>query len=627
MKLQFQRLILSGFKSFTTRTVLELHSAGPGLHFIRGRNRRRKRLGSNGAGKSSLWDALCWCLYGRTVDGLRNPDVRSWSGKGPTEVTVELSVDGVMYVITRTIGPNRLTLNDRVVGPERIERLLGLTMPVFCHTILLGQGQPLFFDLKPTAKLDLFTEVLQLQRWDHYSQLATQRVRVLEAEAATVHGQLQVLQQRHEQLRREREQAERVAKDWAQEQQATITKQSKRIDELQQQIKLLDQKVIEADLNLDSAGTELKALPTQIDKVQFDLRIVQRNQDDFQRELTRAGHQLQQAQADLQRLGDGTCPTCGQKLTGGKLKQQRDQVMREIKRCQSVQKTGIPGATINRLGELQRQLTILHQVRDQLQDKVMDAQSRLNQYTPQLAEARTELRMLQGQKEDLINQRNVYDEQLQKLRRGLKVVTAELRAAEDRHRLLQRRQTRAKFWIKGFDEVRLQIIAEVLMELELTGNCMLAEIGLQGWQLHYAVEREGKTGSVQRGITVTVLSPDNDQRVSWKVWSGGEGQRLRIVGALSLSEVLLNHAAVTTSLEVLDEPTQHLSGEGINDLCEFLAGRADNLQRQVWYTDQHSYESGSFASVITVSKDRTGSHLDGGSDGSRSVEQSATTGS
>jgi ABC-type molybdenum transport system ATPase subunit/photorepair protein PhrA len=78
-----------------------------------------------------------------------------------------------------------------------------------------------------------------------------------------------------------------------------------------------------------------------------------------------------------------------------------------------------------------------------------------------------------------------------------------------------------------------------------------------------------------------------------------------------LSDVLLSNAAVDPTFEILDEPTQHLSTEGVRDLCDYLSDRAKNYDRQVWFVDHHAIESARFSSTMTVVKDVTGSHIEG----------------
>jgi ABC-type uncharacterized transport system ATPase subunit len=80
---------------------------------------------------------------------------------------------------------------------------------------------------------------------------------------------------------------------------------------------------------------------------------------------------------------------------------------------------------------------------------------------------------------------------------------------------------------------------------------------------------------------------------------------------LALSEVLLGHANIEIDLEVLDEPTKHLSDEGVRDLGEMLAARAEQIERRILYIDHSAYEGSQFASTITVRKTNEGSQIVG----------------
>jgi DNA repair exonuclease SbcCD ATPase subunit len=57
--------------------------------------------GKNGSGKSSLVEAIFWCLTGSTTKGVAANDVRNWYGDMGTFVAVVLEVEGVMYRIGR----------------------------------------------------------------------------------------------------------------------------------------------------------------------------------------------------------------------------------------------------------------------------------------------------------------------------------------------------------------------------------------------------------------------------------------------------------------------------------------------------------------------------------------------
>ena len=114
---------------------------------------------------------------------------------------------------------------------------------------------------------------------------------------------------------------------------------------------------------------------------------------------------------------------------------------------------------------------------------------------------------------------------------------------------------------------------------------------------------------LQRLLHVEIQSPDSRNFVRWGSWSGGERQRLKLIGTLALSDVLLAKAGVQTNLEILDEPSMYFSSEGVEQLNAFLADRAKQLGKCIYYVDHGAADSAHFSNVITIVKDKDGSYI------------------
>ena len=109
---------------------------------------------SNGSGKSSIFEALIWCLTGETIRG--NKDVVNHNTEEGTEVTLSFTCDGCKYVISRykehKKNKNNLFIN--VNGEDKSgkgirdsEKILEsylpeLTASLIGSVIVLGQGMP-----------------------------------------------------------------------------------------------------------------------------------------------------------------------------------------------------------------------------------------------------------------------------------------------------------------------------------------------------------------------------------------------------------------------------------------------------------------------------------------------------
>lgn len=158
------------------------------------------------------------------------------------------------------------------------------------------------------------------------------------------------------------------------------------------------------------------------------------------------------------------------------------------------------------------------------------------------------------------------------------------------------------YWVKWFKEIRLHLIGETLAQLEIEVNSCVNGLGLIGWELRFEVDRESKTGSIQRGFNVFVQSPHNTRLVPWEAWSGGESQRLRIATQQGLGNLIRERVGSTFTLEVWDEPTQWMGGSGVDDLLDSLAERAKTEGRQIWLIDHRSLGYGAFDGTSGVIK-------------------------
>jgi DNA repair exonuclease SbcCD ATPase subunit len=234
------------------------------------------------------------------------------------------------------------------------------------------------------------------------------------------------------------------------------------------------------------------------------------------------------------------------------------------------------------------------------------ARASIDQTQVVMATLQQKVIMLTDQRSSEHDAGNPLSQQLSELRQDIVSRKSELkRRTDDWHAKLSKAHD-SEFWVKGFRDIKLNIIEETLDELELTANAMLEQVGLVGWELQFDVERESKSGTLLRGLNVLIQSPYNNDAVKWECWSGGEGQRLRVLGALALGAVLLNRAGVESQLEILDEPGSHISPLGIQDLVDMLAERARLLGRVIFFVDQNVVQSAKFASSITVVRERDG---------------------
>jgi DNA repair exonuclease SbcCD ATPase subunit len=612
MKIEFRQLAIEHFGSFAEKQLLKLTPLDVGVHFVRGVNEVEK-IGPNGAGKSKMVNALAWCLYGRTTDNLKAVDVKPWSGTGKPRVSLFAHFDGKKHKVTRT-APNFLELDGKEVSQEEIDNLMHMNYGVFKQAVIFGQTEPLFFDLANKDKLALLSEVLELDKWEVRSQKASERTRELETREGELRSKLTTLETTITKMRELVAMTIRARDAWEEELAAKLKNANK-------DKRLLAHQLAEAEKKLKTATRIGISAAEKLGELQADLKIAEDylakyNQklsvlNERNRQLTSQYETVEKELADLDKAR--RCPTCNQPITRVNVRTHRAHLQDRLKQLdkQVKETTVAKGPETNNLILKYKNDVIMNRARMVTYQTEVDARTReVAAANTARVECKARLEAIDRLMSEREAEANPHTDQLKKFKAQLTEFKAESLIAGKAADKASRQAVRSKYWIKGFKDVRLFVIEDVLQELELTTTALLEDMGLLGWQVNYAVERETKSGSIQTGMTISILSPRNKKPVKWESWSGGEGQRLRLAGALALSEVLLGYANIEVNLEILDEPTKHLSDEGVVDLCEMLTARSEQLGRKILYIDHMAQESSQFASTIVVRKTKEGSFIE-----------------
>ncbi len=162
--------------------------------------------GHNGAGKSSLLDALTWVLFGEArgkgTDVINlNPDVKA------AEVALTFDYEGNVFRVQRTLPRNKSTvLEFQILANDqwkpltekttrdtqaRIEQTLRLDYETFINASFFLQGKAdQFTQKKASERKDILGTILGLEIWDDYKERTAERRKLIEREVDDVDGRL-----------------------------------------------------------------------------------------------------------------------------------------------------------------------------------------------------------------------------------------------------------------------------------------------------------------------------------------------------------------------------------------------------------------------------------------------------
>jgi len=176
-KIHFESIDIEGFRSIVKPLHFNLNK--PGLNLIKG---------INGAGKTSIFEALIWALYGTNLKDVNQAQVISWpevrtSQWQGTKVAVEFQVADLTYTVTRCIsykglvhevkGEDYLFLakdgivenkdRNKDLTQQAINQLLGVDARTFMNSILFGQRMQKLITQENKDKRELFETLFETE--------------------------------------------------------------------------------------------------------------------------------------------------------------------------------------------------------------------------------------------------------------------------------------------------------------------------------------------------------------------------------------------------------------------------------------------------------------------------------
>ena len=151
MFLHFDKIVLNNFISFRHA---EIDLTGSYCTLVTGKNNcNRDGAKSNGSGKSSIFNALCYALTGETVQGVSSGIENIYANPDDCWVELTFHVDNNEFVVKRIKTPRQnliIKLNGEDISGKGIREsaqilqnyLPDLDSELLCNIIILGQGLP-----------------------------------------------------------------------------------------------------------------------------------------------------------------------------------------------------------------------------------------------------------------------------------------------------------------------------------------------------------------------------------------------------------------------------------------------------------------------------------------------------
>ena len=608
-------LEVEGLRSFYEKQVFTFPERH-GLYYMTGRNIAEPGLHANGTGKSSFWDAYCWLLTGKTMRGLKAGVIGSgFDDKTKIDVSATVEVYGTDVHLRRTRNPNHIYKDGEILDQEGLEHFLGLDHMQIIHSLLIGQHHTHFFDMTPGQRMDFLTPILKLEMWEQARTLASKKVKELEDEVGSIEREKASLAATQEATEQNISAWEEAAKRWGQEHADEAQELENELQELLAETYDCEAEVADLKERADSEYEKVKEVSAEIKKLKDQRDGLAEERQDYRDELgahDREIKRLNKLIKDVKGLmEEQTCSRCGQPIDEEHQQAEIKALKRSIKEIESAQKEDEEG-----LSDIEESMEDVDIQLDSLKaekEKHSNKSSHLRQEAQSIEkEQERQTARITGVEQKIERhgkKRNPHKKEVREARAELEQVKEDLSKADKRLRAKSSSLERNRYWTKGFKSARLYVAHQAVKALELEVNGALSSLGLGDWAIFIDVERETKKGSLEKGVFINIQSPYNDKPVPWEVWSGGESARLAISGTLGLSNLIQEMCGHKADFLVLDEPSQHLSPEGVADAVTMLKEHAHRRGKQIWLVEHNSLDSGDFDGSVTIEKTTEGSRI------------------
>ena len=146
-------------------------------------------IGENGAGKSTILDALCFGLFGKPFRTISKNQLVNSVNNSSTSVEVEFTIGTRHYKVIRNIKPNKFEIyqNDKLMSLEANVRdyqkileqqILKLNYRSFTQVVILGSSTFVpFMQLRSTHRREVVEEILDIQIFSTMNVLLKQKLK------------------------------------------------------------------------------------------------------------------------------------------------------------------------------------------------------------------------------------------------------------------------------------------------------------------------------------------------------------------------------------------------------------------------------------------------------------------
>lgn len=634
----FNRLALQNFMSFREASI---PLDEPGLILIKGQNNTNSHYVSNGSGKSSIYEALLWCIWGQTVREYKHDKVvNNKIGKDCMVILEFTDSSGDSWLIRRTRNhsdyKNSVALckgvkwdpkkewNDEVKVQAKIDALIGLDFKAFTQTFIFhkeGKKQtpfPIMTDLEQKALLE---KLYDLEKWSALEKLTKSRISKGDTKKKEVETKVSQLQNALEYLESEKESLEQKQLDHKDGIQLKISNLKIDIKNIEAQ---------ESEYNLEDIRDLLSNYESTLETYkseacEYDTDSLRDKKEDLQEKLSELKYDKKDLTSKVRNAEKekevfetelkGECPKCKQEVSAehceDHLADLDEIVTTSSKKIDKITKevTKLEQS----IDDISEELEDIRKKERKRQSKIEECQDKVTKYTKEQSKAETEEATKKSRIKDIkerIEDRkdnlseNPYIALLETKCNELKELTASLEEAEKKLVKIEKKIAHLSFLETAFSRsgIPSYLLDDIIPALNnyaqhysniLTGGTV---------DIEFSNQTTLKTKEVREKFEVRVTNEAGAD--SYQGDSSGEKKRIDLCVLFALQKVAMLRSKNNFNLLFMDEIFDSLDTSGVEQAITLLEEELET--HPTIFVISHNPELTSFFdNTITVVKDNS----------------------
>lgn len=572
---------------------------------------------SNGSGKSSLWEALLWCLTGDTVRGTKDV-VNNKSDEGAL-VELDFVLNNKQYRVIRSKEHSIYKTNLKIFVDEKdvsgkgirdSEKILSnllsdIDAQLLSSVVILGQGLPQkFTNNTPSGRKEVLEKLTHSDFMiDDLKKRVTQRQSILSGRVSDTSAK----------LNGERSRGEILARQQAE----LMSFLSKSVDDVKEKLDSYraEQSKLEEDVrSIEATKAELSAHISEIQEKRLSIKekgtqeilnLKQRQTELCEpiktsvAELTAQRKQIEKTIKEKKSIKD-VCPTCGQRISGVVIPDTADDEKRlqscnELLSAYNAQIKKINEAFTSEEAELRKthndEYSVCTLDINKLQDDLRRQSNTLNQIDSEILSINSKLNAVEAQYNEYQTLYKYNEEKLKQITEQLAKSENEASALESELEELNGRLGVVKSFSTALSRDFRGVLLTGLIDYLNNKLKEFSNIVFNSDSVLFALD----------GNNISIKCNDKE----YESLSSGERQKIDVMVQFALRDMLCNYLGFSCNMLVLDEVFDGLDGRGCEKIIDLMSECLSDVSSVFVVTHRQDLAIPSDGTIV-VNKDRNG---------------------